>query len=162
MALQGFVSVQLQALYDSAIDLGIPTAFLNVVKNLPFTNGAGVDQANKVWWDTRTIAAAETLDFAGGVTDAFGVVLTFAGIKAFWLEAAAANTTNVIIGATVATQHLLGFGAATNQWSVPPGQIFLATNLSAAGWAVAAGSTDLLRIAPSSGTVTYNVAVLGD
>jgi hypothetical protein len=117
--------------------------------------------------DTGTLAASANvdIDLAGVLTDPYGQTITFAKVKGLIVAAAAGNTNNVIVGGAAATQFASWVGAATHTVTVRPGGVLalFTGSADANGYAVAAGSTDFLRIANSGGTtsVTYDIWVIG-
>lgn len=163
-ALTGSINVRLAAILTNALDLTVPKDELDYKFQWPIANGTGADQADRLWHDTRTLAASATedLDVVGSLTDAFGATFSPARIKLLAVIAAAGNTNNVIIGGASATQFVAGFGNANDVWSVQPGDIFLATARGATAWACAGGSTDKLKIANSAGStsVTYTIIIV--
>ncbi len=112
---------------------------------------------------TRTLSASATedLDLSGVLTDAFGATFTATEVMAIVVEAASGNTNNVVIGGASANHFVGPFGAAAHTLAVKPGQ-YLAL-IDNQGWAVTAGTGDLLKVAnSSSGTpVTYTITVIG-
>src|SRR5688572_223704 len=151
----------------ATLDLGTASAVLSKGYEMSLVDGTAAGQANRIFHDTRTLAASanEDLDLAGVLTDAFGTVLTFARVKGLIVAAAAANSNNVIVGGAASNQFLTWAGAGTHTVTVRPGGVFaLWTGAAdATGYAVTAGTGDLLRIANSgAGTsVTYDVIVVG-
>jgi hypothetical protein len=149
---------------SEALDLKSRTSLLNFARGLSLANGTGAEQADRVWDDTRTIAASGTddLDLSGVLVDAFGATATFVKVKGIFVYAAAGNTNNVVIGGAAATQFVGPFGAAAHTIAVPPGQLFGIT-ASTNGWPVVNAASDLLRIANSgAGTsVIYDIVILG-
>jgi hypothetical protein len=153
-----------------AADLGTTTAGVHnlpIARDVTFADGTGAGQANRLWSDQRTLAASanEDLDLAGALLDAFGTAAVFARVKGLYIAAATGNTNNVIVGAA-ATNQWATFLNAAGTLTLRPGAwvqagIGLATD--ATGWAVTAGTGDLLRIANSAaGTpVTYDIAIIG-
>jgi hypothetical protein len=166
MALSALVTLSLSANVTNALTIGSSTANLSNSYGAALTDGAGAGQANRVYWAQRTltVSATETLDLAGTLLDQFGVAITFARIKAFAISAAAVNTNNVVVGGG-ATTHTGLLGATTYTAVVRPGATlaWLAGVADATGYAVTAGTGDLIQIAnSSSGTpVTYDVIILG-
>ena len=126
--------------------------------------GTAASKADKIFLDARTLAASanEDPDLAGALTDPFGVAVVFAKVKAILIRAAAGNTNSVVVKPAAATGFLGPFGAATHTITIPPGGAMLLA-APVGGWAVAAGSADLINIANSgAGTgVTYTITVLG-
>lgn len=130
-----------------------------------FSNGTGLNQADLIAWDTRTLSAAnEDLDLAPlAFNDPFNAAITFARIKGIVVYAYSTNTPNVVVGAAAANAWATMFNA-TGTWTGHPGSLFAAFNPTAAGWAVTAGTGDLLRIANSSGgtpSAQYDIVLLG-
>ena len=157
--------LKLTSTLTSTLDLG--DAKDRVMRDLSDTLaiGTGADQSNRQWHDQRTLAASGTdnLDLSGGLTDGFGASLVFARVTCILIE----NTT------TTAGYTLQVGGAASNPIStifantsdiliIGPGGIQLLWNPSAAGYAITAGSADVLKVYnPSAGNVTYNITIIG-
>lgn len=167
MTLTSRIALAVSAAQTAVLDLGSASATLSKSYTATLASGTAVGQADKIFHDTRTLAASATedIDLAGSLTDAFGTTLTFVRIKALIVAAAAANTNNVIVGGASATQFVSWNGGATHTVTVRPGAAFalIAGVADATGYVTAAGSTDLLKIAnSSSGTgVTYDIVVIG-
>lgn len=124
---------------------------------------AALGKADLMYTATRTLSASATedLDLSGVLTDAFGATFTTTEVMAIVVEAASGNTNNVVVGGA-SSNHFVGpFGAAAHTLAVKPGQ-YLAL-IDNQGWAVTAGTGDLLKVAnSSSGTpVTYTITVIG-
>lgn len=146
-----------------AIELG---AFLD----FSLADGTAAGQADRVFSDTRTVNAStnDDIDLAGPLTDSFGATVTFAKIKGLWIRSAGtghplgANTQNFTVG-----------GAPTNGWTsllaatavtMRPGQVaqFQCAPTDATGWAVTAGTGDLLRVANGAGgAINYDIIIVG-
>jgi hypothetical protein len=95
------------------------TAFGNIV----VTNGTGANQATNFASDTRTLAAtaSETLDFNGGLVDAFGNVLTFTRLIFLMVKAHPSNIADLRITVPrVAPIASLTFTAAGTHIGVYP------------------------------------------
>lgn len=167
MPLTSRLSVAATALQTSVLDLGTASAQLAKSYTVDLANGTAAGQVDRVFHDTRTLAASATedLDLAGVLVDALGGTLTFARVKGLIVAAAAGNTNNVIVGGASATQFASWLGAGTHTVTVRPGAVLalFAGSTDATGYVTAAGSTDLLKIANSAGTssVTYDIVVLG-
>lgn len=144
-------------------DNGTPTLTHAFSARTTIATGTSNSQNDIVWSDQRTITASssETLDLSGGLTGAFGAV-TFVEVASISVYADSANTNNVIIGAAASNQFVGPFGAGTHTIALAPGAM-IALKAPAAGWAVANGSTDNLKIANSgAGTdVTYKICITG-
>jgi hypothetical protein len=126
------------------------------------SDGIGTNQADRVFSDNRTVAAStnDDLDLAGVLTDPFGVVVTFAKIKAIVIRSAAANTTNLTVG-NGATPFVGPFGAAAHTLQLQPGgEIRLIAPQT--GWTVTGATADILRIANAAGaSAVYDVDIVG-
>jgi hypothetical protein len=149
---------------SSQLDLAAAAAPLTLSRSVPLLNGTGTGQADKVFADTRTIAASTTdsLDLAGGgLLDLLGAALTFAKLKAVLLWAAAGNTNNVVV-TRPASNGVPIFSAAGDALPVLPGGMF-GWVAPGAGVTVTAGTGDLLDIVNSAAgsTVTYDVVLIG-
>ncbi len=152
-----------------ALDLGTITpisALVAQTKDLQLADGTGAAQADRLFSDTRTLAASanEDLDLAGALADAIGGTAVFARIKGLYIAAASGNTNNVIVGAAASNAWATLLGATHTITLRPGAWIMLGTGATdATGYTVTAGTGDLLRIANSAGstTVTYDIAVIG-
>lgn len=160
-----FMGLSVRASVAESLDLTARQASLAFSRSLSPVHGTGAGQVDKMYQDTNTLAASDTLDIdlSGALTDVFGVAFNFARVKGVFLSALAGNTNTVVIGAAAATQWVGPFGAATHTIAVRPGGWFGIACDDATGWAVAAGTADLLRITNGgSGTpVTYSIVLLG-
>jgi hypothetical protein len=165
MALTSSVTVQLEGLLTSALDLSTVSSPVVIPQHYPLSSGTGANQADKMFADTRTLAASatENLDLAGTLLDAFGAAITFVKVKAFLIRAAAANTNNVLVGGHASAAFVNWVSDATDVVVVKPGGLLLLVAPNAAGYGVTATTGDMLTITNSAGTtgVTYDVAILG-
>ncbi|MEU6168089.1 hypothetical protein [Streptomyces tanashiensis] len=160
------LAVSAYAELTQALDLGVGRAPQALSRSMSLGSGTAAGQADRVWSDRRTLAASATedLDLAGVLLDAFGAAVSFARVKGIIIATAAGNTNNVIVGAAAANPWATLL-SATGTVTLRPGA-FLAVGTGAAdatGYAVTAGTADLLKIANSgAGTpVTYDIHVIG-
>lgn len=167
MPLDSSMLVQVKADHtSSAFDFTTPSAAFGRAYQVLLANGTGAGQADRIFHDQRTLAASATedLDLAGVLTDSFGATVTFVRIKGLLVAASAANTNNVVLGAAAANPWATLLGA-TGTLIVRPGTVLalFAGQADATGYAVTAGTGDLLKIANSAGGtgVTYDIALLG-
>jgi hypothetical protein len=126
--------------------------------------------ADRVWTTQVTaLAASGTQDFdlAGALADPFGSTsgAVFARVKALIVAAGSANTNTVVVGNAAATAWVGPFGASTHTIAVKPGgALCLFTGpADLTGYAVTAGSADVLRITNGGAgtTVAFDIAVIG-
>ena len=151
----------------NAQDLGPGAkAPVRLQRSVQLASGTGAGKADRVFSDTRTLAAsgAEDLDLAGVLADAFGTTITMARVKGLFIAAAEENTNNVVIGAD-ATNPWATLLNATGTITLRPGAAcgFLAGDADATAYAITAGTGDLLQVANSAaGTpVTYSILIIG-
>lgn len=165
MGLDARVYAAIHARFSGSPDLGTATYARENVELLAgqFVTGTANGQADRVFTDTRTLAASasEDLDLAGALADPLGGTAVFAEIVAMEIRAAAGNTNNVVIGNADANAWVGPLGA-TGTFAVPPGGVVVFHH-PGAGWPVVAGTGDLLQVENSgSGTgVTYDIVIIG-
>lgn len=147
--------------YSSTVDLLTSQAKISFpAKTLSLTFGTGANQADRLFTDTRSTSSAEDLDIvAGSLTDAFGTTFTLAELKVLIVCASSANTTNVVLGGDANSVPFLSTAATTV--AIKPGGCFFLTDPSAGGVAVTADTGDIIQVAPSSGTVAYDIIIMG-
>lgn len=161
---RGNITLRIDLNQVGSSDLGTPDIDVNVEKVLSLIEGtAATDEANVLFADRRTVAlsANEDLDLAGALTDSLGGSITAAEIVGVFIIAAAGNTNSVNVTRPASNGFAGPFLAAGDGVSVAPGGWFGAVN--EAGWAVTAGTGDLINVANSgAGTsVTYDVIIVG-
>ncbi|MET7933489.1 hypothetical protein [Streptomyces sp. NPDC005322] len=167
MALTSTLSVAASAELTSSLDLGTASAPVNMRRAVTLTSGTAAGQADRVFSDRRTLAASATedLDLAGVLLDAFGAAISFARIKGLIVSAAAANTNNVIVGNATSNGFVSWVGGAAHTVTVRPGATLalFAGQADATGYAVTAGTGDLLKVANSGAgsSVTYDIVLIG-
>jgi hypothetical protein len=154
------VTVTANGTYSSTVDLATAAAQFNLSKTMALTFGGGASQSTLVFTDTRSTAIAEDLDVnAGALTDAFGNVFTLTDMKALVVCASSANTTNVLLGGDAASVPFLDTAATTT--TIKPGGCRVFTDPSATGIVVTAATGDIIQVAPSAGTVAYDILIIG-
>ncbi|MFI8104708.1 hypothetical protein [Streptomyces sp. NPDC086023] len=130
-------------------------------------SGAGAGRADRVFADTRTLAASasETLDLAGSLTDSYGTTTSFARVKFILVAASLGNTNNVVVGNN-ASADFVGLWNAAGTLTLRPGMVFaaFAASTDATGMVVTATTADLIKVANSAGStsVTYDVIIVGN
>ena len=166
MALSATITVDFQAALTRALDLVTGAAPMGYRKSLAFTDGGGANQAQFMFSDQRTLSASasEDLDLAGSLTDIYGNTLTFASVKAmlFFLPSTAGG--DLTITAKASNGFASWVAAAGDAINVKPGGLALFLAPGATGYAVTAGTGDLLTVTNGDGaaSVTYDVIFMGD
>ncbi len=157
------IDLTIDSLLLSALDL--TTAFdpLKLKTSLRLGNGTGSGQVSQQWHDTRTLtaSASESLDLAGGLTNAFGVTVTFTRVK-FVLVIASTGNTNDVQVTRVATTGIPLFMADGDGIALGPGEWFCYGSPTT-GKTVTASTDDTLTFTNSAGStsVTYTVVIIG-
>lgn len=166
MGLAARLKASVVATLTGSNDMAAPVHSVAEIFDLALANGTGADQANNMFADERVLAASasESLDLAGGISNALGAVLAFDAIKGILIVADPTNTNNVVVGGAAANAFVGPFADATDKVVLGPGDAFLFTRRSAAGMVVTAGTGDLLQVANSGAgsAVTYRVILIGE
>lgn len=124
-----------------------------------FASGVGALMSNYVYAVSRTLGgASEDVDLAGGLTDVFGATLTFAEVKFFGVHNT--GTATLTLGAA-SSNAWAGLLNATGTVTLPAGAFMLFGANDATGFAVVAGTGDLLKVAGTAGQ-TYDLIVWGN
>ncbi len=127
-------------------------------------SGVGLDQADKLYHATRTLAlsSAETLDLYGGLADGFGNTLNFVKIKLLliWNKSATAGY-NLVVGAASAPFETWT-SVTGSTIKVGPGGLLLLYNPSLAAFGVTNTTADGLKINNgNAGSVDYDIVIVG-
>jgi hypothetical protein len=164
MSLTTSLKLNLRALLVGVLDLSNAVNDLTLAPEIALSDGAGLNQANRVFQDTVTLAAAgETLLDLTALTDALGSAVSFARLKAIYVrnKSATAGDNLQLGGTVVAGLSTLYVGTNAGQL-IGPGGIALLVNPSAAGWAVTATTADILRIGnPGANPIEYDIVLIG-
>lgn len=162
--------------YDKALDLTTIDDTLSslAITAASLTTGPGLNQGNQLWHDRRTLASAATetidlydfaIDAGSAQNDSLGNALAMVRIKVLLIynrsTTAGENFTLFGEGTTAAWNSLLN-GSDTAKAVLGPGGVFLVTNPSAAGMAVADTTNHLLKVENSgSGSNDFDIIVIG-
>jgi hypothetical protein len=158
------IRLSIAATLTGAADFGTPQAPVKIDEALNITAGTdALGKADILWADERTLAASatENIDLAGVLSGLLGGTVTAAEITAIYVKAADGNTNDVQV-----------FGAASNGFNGPLTGTTPKLNLGPSdfaflsgrkGWAVTAGTGDIVLVANSAGgsSVTYTIAIFG-
>jgi hypothetical protein len=127
------------------------------------TNGTGAGKARYIYVWTGTIAGAATQDFdlAGALTDFFGNTITFAKVKGIVLTHSSSTTaTSVSLDGSVTNAFKTYLGGTNPTVKVNNGYSFALMGSDATGYAVTAGTGDVLRVLNNDGTNTATVSLV--
>ena len=154
---------------SAAGQAGTKAQAIALAANLDFADGSGAGQANKVYvrgqsgLGTQIQSVNTDIDLSGSLTDDLGQSVVFTAIKGIYVRAGDSNPGILSIGPAAANGFVGPFSGTTPAIALPAGGRFCVARFDAAGWAVTAGTGDLLRIASAAGagTYTYDLVVVG-
>lgn len=144
----------------------------NLNRTISMSVGTGSDQADEVVSTIVSVAASGTsdLDLGAALTNVVNdTAITLATVKAIVIELLTATdtdangtvigsaATNVTVGGDI-NAAVLGFGGATETWTINNGD-FLAASRRAAGWAITNATADILQIVNNDAAVGAEVRV---
>ena len=165
MSLTGKLSYTLTASRSSTRDLGAASVSESLSYSQVIADGDGANQAERVWGDSRSLAASATEehDLAGGLTDGLGATITLTEVRALAVKASTANASTITLGGASSNAWEIWAGAAGDAIKLRPGGSLILIAPDATGYAVTGGSADLLKVANDSTSVTaaYDIFVLG-
>lgn len=146
-------------------DLSTPSATVIKAFTDAMTSGIGLEQADTIWADERTLAAttSENLDLSGALTNDLGATAIFAKVKVICvhLKTLTAGYT-LSVGGAASDAFINWVGDATDIIKVGAGGIFLIYNPDLAGYAVTASTGDILKVNnTNAASVTYDIIVIG-
>lgn len=161
-SLSATLSFILNWTFTNALDLSTTSDSARLNKGDTLANGTGLDQADQLWHDTRSLAATtENLDLAGGITNAFGTTVTFARVKGILIHNK--NTTaghTLTIGGASSAAFVL-FVDTSDKYAIGPNGVFFAWEPSAAGKVVTATTADILKMDAGANTIAYDIWIIG-
>ncbi len=161
MTLATTLALKLTARQSKTFDLMTPAGYLEKIIEKTIADGTGAAQADLFFSDVRTIGATsnDDLDLAGSLTDIFGATITFAKVKAIYIENPSTNNGDVVVG-NEGTNPLVGwFGAGTHTIAIKPGGFLLIASPTVAGYTVTAGTGDKLRVR-NAGSASADIPVI--
>lgn len=149
-------------LAGAVADFGTTAFPVNYQKGFTWASGVGLNQADMMWSDQRTLGsgANEDIDLAGVLTSHLGGTLTFVRLKMLLVFAAPTNTVNVTVSRP-ATNGVPFLAAAGDAFVLKPGGLFLFTDPSAAGVVVTPGTGDLINVLAGAASSVYDILVIG-
>lgn len=155
-------------LFSEALDLSNVNDQATLEYDVSLADGTATDQADLIWHDQRTLNAGanDDLDLTALVTILFGgtVSINFAKVKAILIVNTSTSAGNeLLVGGAGAGQ---AFATPFNnnvsaKVGVGPDSPLLLVNKKS-GWAVTAGSGDILRLQNAGASaVTYRIVIVG-
>jgi hypothetical protein len=100
MSLQATISAAIAASLVGSGKFGKVAHDLAYSPVIQLSDGSGLNQANKLFADSRTVGASATdsLDLSGALNDALGQSLVLTRVAAIMIKAAAANGGDLLVG----------------------------------------------------------------
>ena len=160
------ISASLVWLFQDTLGLTTIADASRLEYDAQLTAGTGSGQANGLWHDLRTLAAAtnEDLTLSNLPQTIFGnsVSVNMAAVKALLIvNSATTSGADLIVGAAASAAWGAPFGATSHQVRVPADSCLLLVN-KGAGWSVTAGAVDKLRIGNGgSASIDYKIVIVG-
>jgi len=168
MSLAGVINLQINTQLAKALDMSSAAdALSQVIKAFTISDGTGINAANQIWHDERSLntATSETINVYNPGVNALGDANAMVKVKA------------VIIhnkSATAGEKLKLGGEGTANAWSAPfdssntakvicgPDGTIALVDPSAAGYVAGSSSNNLLKIENvGAGTITYQIFIIG-
>jgi hypothetical protein len=167
------IKVALSYDYENVLTMGNTVASNQHTYSKSMTNGTGGSgTADLVYSTSTTIAASSSsnIDLAGSLTDFFGNTLTFARIKILCVELTNDTTASSIkVGGASSNGFANWIGSAGTFATDQPyvrvrnGGILLLGCTDGTGYAVTAGTADILKLTNEDGanTATIHLTIIG-
>ena len=168
MALSTSILAQVNSILAKSFDLSVsPSVPLSLALQLTLDSGTGADQADTLFFDTRTLAGAATEDidvYAPG-DNAFGDAIINARAKVLVIRnnsTEASGTLTVGNKNTTAAWQTPFNASDTGAITIPPRGFLILTAPDAIGIAVANTTNHLLKILNNgSNSATYDIVLIG-
>jgi hypothetical protein len=160
------IKASLHWLFQETLDLATVADDAKLEYDKTLADGTGADQADKVWHDSRALAAAANDDFDLNAlaNTIFGstVTINFAKVKAILIVNLATTAgDDLTVGGAASQEWTAWVGTAGDKVRVPADSCLLICNKKT-GWTVTGGASDTLRISNvGANPITYRIAVLG-
>jgi hypothetical protein len=166
MALTTTLKASLSLSAKTAADQGSNSATRALNLALSLADGTGAGQADRAFVDTRQLAASgtEDVDLASTLVGIEGSAVTFARVKAIVVVADEDNTNSVQVTRPASNGVPIFMAAGDGVAVRPGGALILMTGAEdATGYAVTAGTGDLITLTNSAGgsVVDYTIAIVG-
>lgn len=162
MTLETTIDLVVRATASKTTGLVDSSSPLSKKYSVALNTGTGADKANESYHFRNTTLAASgslALDLTGGLTDAFGDVITFTRLKAIIVKNNSTTQTLSIRG----PNRGVGLGGLGAGIDLRPGGLWMHACTDATGFVVTDGSTDSITFSNSSGaTADFEVILIGE
>lgn len=154
------VSLSIDALIESTIDMGINRKLLNFLKAYDFASGTGDSTYDTAWWDAGSLAATTKTYALDALTDNFTASFAEVGVLAIWNKGTAAGHV-LTLGNATNPAYVGMFGTSTHTFKVPPG-LWLWNSLYDGGGLTVTPTTGMnLKLDSGANSVDYQIIALG-
>lgn len=164
MEIAGKTRISIRINGTKALDLSAPTdEFVLPNTEITWTHGTGLNQAEVIWHDERTLAngVSELLDLSEGLVDAYGDPVAFRSITAIYIHNGSVDA-SLLVGGLVINAWRTWFLATTELALGPNGHIYADSPID--GWQVVNDEKDQLSFehdGTGSDPLTYRIMLLG-
>lgn len=153
--------------FREALDLSNVNDAATLEYSKDCADGTSADQCDKIWHDQRVITtgANDDLDLTALTNSIFGstVTINFVKVKSILIVNTSTTAGDELKLDSSVTNGFLGpfNGSNTSKIEIGPDSACLLSSKKD-GWAVTAGTGDILRINnPNAGSVTYKIVIVG-
>lgn len=158
----GKITGSLSSIFSKSLDVGSVDATPTLSISDAFTNGTGANKIEAAIIKADSIAASDTedIDLAGVIADPAGDTVTMTKVKGFLIKNTSTSGDGISIGGT----FISWLGAAGDLVKLPAGASLMVSNPSADGYAVTAGSADIITLTnlDALNAQTYEIEVIGE
>ena len=158
---KGTTAVRLDGTYNDSGDVTGAIQKLNPAKLKTWTNGNGSNQFNRYFDQKVTLAVStpQSRDLYGSLSDRYGNTLNFVKVKFLWIENLGTVAGEVLtIDGTFIERIILS--GTTPTYKLGPGGIWY-TESPVDGWAVTAGTDDVITLDPSAKDFDVRIIIGG-
>ncbi len=133
-----------------------------------FSNGTGASKAQKIYFNSYSIAGSagtQSIDLSGSLSDVFANALTFATVKAIWIEHQTSTATGVLdLDGVFLTQGTgTPLAGTTPKIQLRPGYLLFLAGPTAGGYTVTNSTKDVLTLTNNdASSVTVKVCIIGE
>lgn len=165
MPLTSNFSLSISGSLTKAATLGTPTHNPTLSLAQALASGTGLNAADMLWDDVRTLNAttSENLDLSGTLVNGLGTTVAFARIRAIGIQLVTATAGYTLeVGGAASNQFATMFGTATDKLIIRAGGGVGILAPDATGYVVTAGTGDLLKINnPNAASIQYKIVIIG-
>ncbi len=165
--MSGRIKASMKVTGEKDVGLSVGKDPLVLEESITVSFGTADGKMNEMWHDQRTLAlsTSEDLDLFGTLENIFGDIVNFAVVDAIFVKNTSVNSCVLEVGPPAANGFGVGVGGA---WKAASDANILQKDAAImllappAGWAVTAGTGDLLTINNTTAEeALYEIAIIG-